>query len=117
MSQNNNTSAARRGAYTGGRGGNHPTGRYPTRSQGRLQTNGQPMPKKTQKHGPESVKWGESTFMVPQKISMGSTQNEKHQFLEQTARALHDHKSASWTDKVAWFPNGLITKVRTEEPF
>jgi hypothetical protein len=61
------------------------------------------MHKKARNHGPESVKWGDSTFMVPQKISMESTQNEKHQFLEQTARALRDHESASWTDKAACF--------------
>jgi hypothetical protein len=34
---------------------------------------------------------------------MEATQNEKHQYLKQTARALRDHESASWTDKAACF--------------
>jgi hypothetical protein len=41
--------------------------------------------------------------MVPQKISMEATQNKKHQYLEQTARALRDHELASWTDKAVCF--------------
>jgi hypothetical protein len=103
MSQNNNTFAARRGAYAGGRGGNHPTRRYPTRAHGRPQPDGNPMTKKPRNQGPEPFKWGDSTFMVPQNISMESTQNEKHQYLQQTAKALRDHESASWTDKAACF--------------
>jgi hypothetical protein len=74
-----------------------------TGSHGRPQADGYKMTKKLRNQGPEPFKWGDSTFTVPQRISMEATQNEKHQYLKQTARALRDHESASWTDKAACF--------------
>jgi hypothetical protein len=102
MSQQGNGYAARRGTYAGGRGGNHPPGRYLTRSGGRP-PEANPATKKARKQGPETVKWGDSTFMVPHAIGLDAAQNDKHQFLEQTARVLREHPSASWIDKAACF--------------
>lgn len=101
MSHQGNTFAARRGNCSRGRGGNHPAGRYSTRASGRPPPQGNPAAKKPRNQGPQPFKWGDSTFMVPQKLGPNTTQNEKNQFLEQTARTLRDHKSASWTGKAA----------------
>jgi hypothetical protein len=41
--------------------------------------------------------------MVPRRLTQAATQNEKHQYLSKTTRALQDHESAAWTDKTACF--------------
>jgi hypothetical protein len=90
------------GSYSGRRphSGNRGTQASPNRPHRAHETSS---PAKKARLGPEAFKWGDTTFMVPRKLAQAATQNEKHQYLSQTTRALRDHELASWTDKAACF--------------
>jgi hypothetical protein len=78
MSHQGNNLAAQRGNYAIGRGGNYPTGHYLTRAKRcPPPEEGSPTEKTARNQGPKPFRWGDSTFMVPQKIGPNATQNKR----------------------------------------